>query len=284
MYRISNFIDSIDVREYNKNRNFTPAEQAVLAVASEGQTVQEKINVLRELVKTYSEQEFQEGSKMIRGYIPETDRYFRELVQEQIREWEELLNEQKSKEEQNRYRAIFQEKGCNDKGGKQKIPLFDSYEEAYWYLEEKRQTVENGFGEIFQIRNRGGKEKISACFCLDEKLRLIDLWRRTNTGRKLKGFEIYVPSPFQSGELIKMESPFYETFYGLLPYRQKKPEKREEVTFYQQIYVYERRIGQIDFRVYANLLSMGRCTKETLPGDQKPLRYLQMIGKQEKLW
>ena len=49
MYDFLRFIDSPDIREFNKDTNFTPAEQAVLISLSDKTTVEEKIEALQYL-------------------------------------------------------------------------------------------------------------------------------------------------------------------------------------------------------------------------------------------
>ena len=47
MYDLLRFIDSPDIREYNKDTDFTPAEWAVLIGMSCRQTMEEKIEALQ---------------------------------------------------------------------------------------------------------------------------------------------------------------------------------------------------------------------------------------------
>lgn len=62
MYDFLRFIDSSDIREFNKDTNFTPAEQAVLISLSDKTTVEEKIDALQYLADHYTEAEFQKDS------------------------------------------------------------------------------------------------------------------------------------------------------------------------------------------------------------------------------
>lgn len=54
MYDILDFIDSPDIRDYHRNTNFTPAQQAVLIARSEKTTVEEKIKALSDILSNYS--------------------------------------------------------------------------------------------------------------------------------------------------------------------------------------------------------------------------------------
>ena len=58
MFNILNFIDSKDIREYNKDTKFTPLEQAVIIYYSKCTSIDEKISAWKELLDTYSEDDF----------------------------------------------------------------------------------------------------------------------------------------------------------------------------------------------------------------------------------
>ncbi len=57
-YDVLPFIDSPDIREFNKHTKFLPAEQAVLIAVSKTKTVEEKLEVLQYLADQYSDNEF----------------------------------------------------------------------------------------------------------------------------------------------------------------------------------------------------------------------------------
>ena len=60
VFNILDFIDSKDIREYNKNTHFTPMEQAVLIHYSQGTTIDEKLSAWRELLAAHREEEFEQ--------------------------------------------------------------------------------------------------------------------------------------------------------------------------------------------------------------------------------
>ena len=70
------FLDSTDIRRYQRNTAFTPAEQAVLISMSVKQSVTEKMAALRQLAAQYSSAEF--GADRVRHTFPD----FREGVLE----------------------------------------------------------------------------------------------------------------------------------------------------------------------------------------------------------
>ena len=288
MQEILKFVDSKDVRDYNKEHVFTIAEQAVLAAVSEKRTLKEKVGFL-ELLAKHPEEEFQQGSSMIGNYEPGKDKPFLQIVMEQIEEWGKLLSGQECKRGMC-YIPILKRKNGEGGWNEQWKERFSSYREARECLIMQKQRIgcRDIFGEIYQIR-KGGKswEKegmLTACYCLDEELRLIDAWDIAPKEKRLRDFRVYVLSPFKPGEIVKMESPFHETVYGVLPYDHREPIGRNDVTFYLRLYTYEKQENQMDFQDSGNLLRMIRCSEAELPAEQTPLRYLQSIGKEEGLW
>ena len=53
MFNVLDFIDSKSIRDYNKDTEFSPAEQAILISKSRKTTVEEKVNALKELLQAY---------------------------------------------------------------------------------------------------------------------------------------------------------------------------------------------------------------------------------------
>ena len=97
-YEFLEFLDSPDIREYNKNTRFHPAEQAVLVARSQKRTLEEKIKALQYLADLYSEEDFQNGSAMVGGYNEKSDGKFRECVLETVRVWNQILNDRYNQE------------------------------------------------------------------------------------------------------------------------------------------------------------------------------------------
>ena len=57
MLNILDYIDSKDIREYNRNTKFTPFEKAYLIYNCK-RPLEEKISALKELLNTYTEEDF----------------------------------------------------------------------------------------------------------------------------------------------------------------------------------------------------------------------------------
>ena len=289
MQEILRFVDSKDVRDYNKEHVFTIAEQAVLAAVSEKRTLEEKLEMLKLLAK-HPEEEFQQGSSMIGNYEPGKDKPFLQIVMGQIEEWDKLLSGQEC-ERGMCYIPILKRKNGEGGWNEQWKERFGSYVEARECLIMQKQRIgcRDIFGEIYQARKRESSSRrrnhvLTAYYILDGELRLVDACGIPKKDKKLGDFRVYVSSPFEPGEIVKVESPFYKTIYGVLPYDHTEPVGRNDVTFYLKLYTYEERTKQVDFRDSGNLLHMVHCPKSELPEEQMPLRYLQSIGRKEGLW
>ena len=93
---ILDFIDSADVREYNKNTQLLPMEQAVIIYKSETTTVEEKLAAWQELLDTYSEEEFQHLKNIPMIKSGKTNKQIlTDTVQAELCTDEELPKEQK---------------------------------------------------------------------------------------------------------------------------------------------------------------------------------------------
>lgn len=58
MYNTLDFIDSKSIRDFNKDTQFSPVEQAILIAESERRTIEEKLNAWKEILHAYSEEKF----------------------------------------------------------------------------------------------------------------------------------------------------------------------------------------------------------------------------------
>ena len=129
MFNILDFLDSPDIREYNRETKFTPAEQAVLVAMSFRKTMDEKISALKELADAYREDEFQKESVETGLYCMD-EIEFRKLVLDTVKWWEWLLEERYHSENMV-YMAEFKEKEIRSDGDEL---FFSTYDKAYEYI------------------------------------------------------------------------------------------------------------------------------------------------------
>ena len=130
---ILKFIDSPDVREFNKNTVFTPAQQVILVSRSEKTTVFEKIEMLEYLLNTYTEEEFGEDS-IIFDCMWNRCMSFYENTKHMVRMWKDILADREI-QDGSIYVARFEEREFFYERGDEEH-YFSSYENAYAYIKE----------------------------------------------------------------------------------------------------------------------------------------------------
>ena len=130
---ILKFIDSPDVREFNKNTVFTPAQQVILVSRSEKTTVFEKIEMLEYLLNTYTEEEFGEDS-IIFDCMWDRCMSFYENTKHMVRMWKDILADREV-QDGSIYVARFEEREFFYERDDEEH-YFSSYENAYAYMKE----------------------------------------------------------------------------------------------------------------------------------------------------
>lgn len=102
---------------------------------------------------------------------------------------------------------------------------------------------------------------------------------------------VYIPLPFKKGDIIKSQSPFMITEYGVIP---SNPDDREhdvcmihggdgtDMTIAPDVYLDWR--DEFDFMDGTPLLSLRYCSTEELPEKQKMLEKLSQARKGEIDW
>lgn len=302
MYDFLKFIDSPDIREYNKDTQFTPAEWAVLVRASIIRTVEEKIEALQYLLDHYQENEF--GGENVNidppTYPPyKTDIPFREIVKRTVELWNDILND-RNREEDVIYAAHLGEKG-DRREDLDDYCFFTSYKSAYAYLlNEKQEYLEDEnlkgvetYGEIRRIRIA---DNDSDRYLFDTGMRMVDIVE--GTGRMLYEdgelfsplsmfvYKIFVPLPFQKGDIVKVEHFFAEPDYGVISHEWEKPEKREQIKMWMSLDIYDSAFEDFDYTDGMDSLDDGVlcysfCTDEELPEDQQVLKLIRDMRKGE---
>lgn len=301
MFNILDFIDSFDIREYNKNTVFTPAEQAVLITHSEGTTVEEKLVAWQELVDNYSTEEFGLESIRINRRFHAAD--FRQVVIDNIHVWRELLAVTKKKENVV-YETVFGEREVEGSGRKH---YFSSFEFAYQSIVEDKQgyldsdtlkDVET-YATIKRLYLDSDNGQVDI-FYFDNELRLVMI-RPTRKWFEIDGEQekielkedcyMYVPMPFRAGDLVKMQSPFYKTDYGVVPFNQRSREDDiclnhggDGTDMITTLDSYIDWRDEFDYFDDAELLSLRYCTVEELPEEQKVLEKVSLARKGEWDW
>lgn len=303
MYDILKFIDSPDVREYHKDSRFTPAQECVLIAVSQKTTVEEKIETLRYILNHYKKEEL--GVETVSENDPfeilDADQFLME-ANLTLHIWEELLRMRYDNSEKGViYAANLTEKGFfADR--LTNYCFFSSYDAAYHFLLRQKQEylsdadlkdVET-YGTIYRITldNQEYNHTDADEYRFDSEMRLVQVfgsmkWKPVEVEEDemiftLESYGFYLPLPFQKGDIVKAESPFYETYYGVIPYG--SDEKSEELrkknkTLYRSLDVYDKSSGCFYFTDDSNVLQLSLCNEEELPKEQEILKQVGEVRK-----
>ena len=221
MMDLLKFIDSPDVRLFNRNHQFTPAEWAVLISHSQCTTVQEKLEALHYLVDTFPTEEFGSerlGRNMVvwGQSICWRAQDFRKNVQGTISVWEGLLQDCQARQENIVYAASLTTVGDKLYDGNNPPALFNTYDKAMAYLTKEQldcKALSGGDdGETLQIYACIDRLHVDAeaswehdRLWLDGQLRLVKLepkYERYQQNPMVEGilnagYWVDVPLPFQ---------------------------------------------------------------------------------------
>lgn len=205
------------------------------------------------------------------------------------------------KNEANRYvyAAYLNEKEFNDEMHRDKH-FFTSYEGAYQYLKKEKQKYLSDkylkdcmtVGAIQQIKLDEMDRECVDNFYFDNDLRLVLLiptWQipgispteRLGDPFPWGNFEMYIPVPFKTGDIVKVESLFFETRYGVFSHEWKRPQRPSSASFNMSLDMYdstEKRFWHTDD---TSILKMEYCTDEELPENESVLKVLSEVRKGE---
>lgn len=299
MYDFLKFIDSQDIRKHNKNTQFTPAEWAVLVESSTKRTVEEKIEALQYLLDHYQENEFGDENVNIAPpvYPPyKDDMPFREVVKRTVEIWQEIL-EDRNKKEDVIYAAQLTEKGYW-RDNLHEYSFFTSYEGAYAYLIKEKQEYldDEGLKEIEtcgEIRRIKMEDNDSDCFLFDTGMRMTDIRAGINRMLCEDGemfspldtfvYKIFVPLPFQKGDIVKVEYFFDTPEYGVISCDWKRPEKKEWIKMWTSLDTYDSKFETFGYTdgTGDGILGYSFCPDKELPEDQQALKLIRDVRKGE---
>lgn len=291
-YDVLQFIDSPDIREFNKHTKFLPAEQAVLIAVSKTKTVEEKLEALQYLVDQYSDNEF--GTEKVYEYwCTDKRESFRETVMETIRIWTDILQDRYDSEGYV-YAMTLGEKGFVQRDFYEYC-FFSSYDKAYesmvsgkqQYLDDEDLRDTQTYGEILRIRIDEPQFNHSDCdeYHFDNVLRLNEVVgrHRMEKGDEYYGlisdYSIYVPLPFAPGDIVKYGSLLCEAQYGVFSHEWKPPINRMFTSLEVSLDVYDERQKTFDYTDDTWILSLTYCKDDELPKEQDALRLIREVRK-----
>lgn len=290
MYNILDFIDSKAVRDFNQDTKFLPAEQAILVSESQKTTVEEKLSALQEILYTYQEQEF-----LYQHYDEEIN--FRQIIVNTIKLWEEALSRRQERDPAYVYGANFTEKDFNEKIYEKKY-FFTSYEKAYQYLvKEKQYYLDNDdlrdcitTGTIQRIKLDETVWGYTDTYFFDDQLRLVAVRPQERLKENYPGgdlcdtfpmgeYEMFIPAPFKQGDIVKVESPFHKTQYGVFSHEWREPKRKGWGSFVMSLDIYDSDTKKFWYTDDTSILEMEYCPEEELPKEESVLKGLSKVRK-----
>ena len=295
---ILKFIDSPDIREFNKDTAFTPAEQAILIANSCMTTIEEKMDALQYLLDHYSEEEFIAGNYIDNDHLSK-ETSIKNAIVRTLKDWEGAL-EARYDNAGYVYAACFRDKECN-RDDTYDSCFFTTYEKAYEYLVAEKQTyLEKDslrdikvYGEIYRIALDGPKNGFTDGdrYHFDNKMRLVSVygdpdrfWPGGDYPALLDDYQMYVPVPFKPGDIVKVDNPFYETDYGVISHEMILPERKKLISLRTSLDVYDGGFngnGDFDFTDDTDILSLSYCSDAELPDNEQMLRVISKARKGE---
>lgn len=301
MVQILKFIDSVAIREYNKETIFTPAEQAVLIVRSMKTTLEEKRVALQELIDTYGKEQF--GDDSIHIYWEAAESCVWDMVKNTLIVWNYVL-EHRKEQEGFIYIAETVEQGFNRGDGA--IEFFSSYEKAFRALQREKKYYEddddlrkvNRTAYIYKIRlNQKNNCTDSEMFWFDGNLRLltvspsVESYGKAGVDKYAYDIEeqcyMHLPLPFQKGDIVKFVYRTSECNYGVFFYTPVTKEKDREMEWGDgsdmllTVECYDSKTDKWFAYDDIDPNNMEWCSEDELPEKEKMLESLGKLRKQE---
>ena len=106
-------------------------------------------------------------------------------------------------------------------------------------------------------------------------MKLIDVWRSSPECcyKSVEEYSVFVPLPFEPGDLVKVTSPFWPTYYGVISHKWER-RNTEFQGMIMSIDVYDDRGHRFDYTDDTDILSLEYCLEEELPASQKILKQI----------
>lgn len=293
MYDFLQFIDSKLIREYNRNTNFAPVEKAVLIARSQKKSVEEKIEALQYLIDHYTEEEFSYCYSNGSGKMEKKSA--KNVVERTIQIWREVL-EDRLENDGCIYTALLTEKDYPYKE-LYHYRFFSSYEKAYENLKAQKQNyLENEdlrqiqtYGEIERIKldDLTGMYTDSDVYRFDNELQMVQIDGANERITKKNGdyeelivdYKVYIPLPFKTGDIVKVESPFHETYYGVFPREWERPKDSFFIRMRISLDMYDAQEKVFYITDDSEILEMSDCTEKELPQEEQVLKLIRDVRK-----
>lgn len=293
MYNFLQFIDSQDIREYNKDASFTPAEQAVLISRSRNTSILEKLDALKYLIEMYTDEEFRSNSVWCVYGCNEGKDSFKTVALRTVSIWENILEDR-----YNNDGVVFEVKFDEREHSEfdmRSYGLFSCYEKAYEKLLEQKQKY-LGDEDLKNVKTYGKIYRIpiddcDECICgdvylYDNKMELarvygadIRMQNGMDSASLIDDYEMFLPLPFKPGDIVKVEWPFGKTYYGVFSYEWKKREVLWTNNMMVSLNIWDDEKKAFDYTDGSDILGLSYCSDEELPESQKVLKAIRDVRK-----
>lgn len=314
MLNILDFIDSKDIREYNKGTKFTPIEQAVIIELSQKAVLSKKLDGWNTLLDLYSEEEFQSEnvgrlSKCNLDYTnketaekTKTDNNisFRKIISDTVSTYESVLDKRYDKDDDVIYIAEFSE-NPEYRATIDDCRFFKDYDSAYSYLVQSRnEYIDDGldFSNIGVSITRekfytGDNDDEIYKYLFNSNLEIVDVYypcQLNNSEYFLSDFYISIPHPFKVGDLVKVINGYEknDVYYGVLGGLKEETENmHRDIGDYTDMekhidIVYEKNEKMCCGHQHAVLTQLEKCTAEELPEKESEMLLLMSDTLKEK--
>ena len=285
---ILDFIDSEDIREYNKDTLFSPTQKALLIGHSKKQTIEKKIKAMDRLLLEYLDWDF--------PYIDADDKKqsFRKVITEEVKEWKEVLEKRYDNREAVYISRLSEVEFLSSDEGNPRF--FSNYAKAYEslviakkrYLDDLDLKDVQTLGEIIRITVDAGNASYGCDerhYLFDTDMRLIDVYRKCHEDNCLvngmDAYRCYIPVPFKAGDIVKCVSPYHETYYGVFPYDWEEPKNKYGISMYASLDTYYAKEKLFEITDDTLVLELSKCKHDELPEDQRILKVISAVRKGE---
>lgn len=283
------FIDSEDIREHNKDTFFSPTQKAILISRSQRQSIENKVKAMESLLLEHMDWNF--------PYISDIDNRrvsFREVAFKRLEEWKEVLGMRYDNKDAVYISRLSEVDYLSTDDGNPRF--FSNYSKAYEslamdknrYLDDLDLKDARTLGEIIRITVDAGNASYGydqRHYLFDTDMRLVDAYRKchedTSQVRDIEDYRCYIPLPFKAGDIVKCESPYHETYYGVFPCDWKEPENRYGTSLYVSLDTYYPKEKLFEINDDTPVLELSKCRDDELPEDQRMLKVISAVRKGE---
>ena len=252
-------------------------------------TMEEKINALNQLNFKYSREEFQKGTFNSNDGTDLSRLSFKDILTDAVEEWERIMGYRKQEEAHIIYAACLHEKDYPDRniGG---YGFFSTYDKAFAFLSSLRVGYMDGdylksvetYGEIIRKEtDTFDQYPTDIRYYFDNDLRLVNVEgaKSKYTDTFLDEYNVWIDVPFKKGDIVKVESPFAESYYGVFSHEWGGPENLDIMEMGISLDIYIEKDRDFDYTDTTYILNVSKCPDKELPEKEYVLKLIRAVRK-----